>query len=49
MPDKAEMLAVKKADQDLRDNPEKYENNTFSVCQIIILGDLLDEKGEVIP
>lgn len=48
VPDKAKLLAVKKADQDLRDNPEKYKNNTFSVGQIIVLGDLLDEKGNVI-
>ncbi len=48
VPDKAKMLAVKKADQDLRDNPGKYKNNTLSVGQIIVLGDLLDEKGKVI-
>jgi hypothetical protein len=42
------MLAVKKADQDFRNNPGKYANNTFSVGQIIVLGDLLDENGNVI-
>jgi lysophospholipase L1-like esterase len=48
VPDKEKMLAVKKADQDFRNNPGKYRNNTFSVGQIIVLGDLLDEKGNVI-
>lgn len=48
VPDKEKMLAVKKADQDLRDHPEKYQNNTFSVGQIIVLGDLLDKNGKVI-
>ncbi|MEY3897514.1 MAG: hypothetical protein RLZZ214_3035 [Verrucomicrobiota bacterium] len=45
VPPKEKLLAVKKADQDFRDNPEKYQNNTFSVGQIIVLGDLLDEQG----
>jgi hypothetical protein len=49
VPDKEKMLAVKKTDQDLRDNPAKYANNTFSVGQIIVLGDLLDEHGNPIP
>lgn len=48
VPDKEKMLAVKKADQDFRDNPAKYAKNTFSVGQIIVLGDLLDEKGKVL-
>lgn len=48
VPPKEKLLAVKKTDQDFRDNPEKYKNNTFSVGQIIVLGDLLDEKGNVI-
>ena len=48
VPPKEKLLAVKKADQDFRDNPEKYKNSTFSVGQIIVLGDLLDEKGNVI-
>ena len=48
VPDKEKMLAVKKTDQDFRDHPEKYKNNTFSVGQILVLGDLLDENGKVI-
>lgn len=48
MPDKEKMLAVKKTDQDFRSNPAKYAKNTFSVGQIIVLGDLLDEKGNVL-
>jgi lysophospholipase L1-like esterase len=48
VPPKEKMLAVKKTDQDFRDHPEKYQNNTFSVGQVIVLGDLLDEKGNVI-
>lgn len=48
VPDKEKMLAVKKADHDFRNHPEKYRNNTFSVGQIIVLGDLLDEKGNLI-
>lgn len=48
VPDKEKMLAVKKSDQDLRDNPDKYKNNTLSAGQIIVLGDLLDENGNVI-
>lgn len=48
VPDKEKMLAVKKADQDFRNNPAKYAKNTFSVGQIIVLGDLLDEKGNVL-
>ena len=49
VPAKEKLLAVKKSDQDLRDNPAKYANNTLSVGQIIVLGDLLDEKGNPIP
>jgi hypothetical protein len=45
VPDKEKMLAFKKTDQDFRDHPQKYENNSFSVGQIIVLGDLLDETG----
>jgi lysophospholipase L1-like esterase len=48
VPQKEKMLAVKKSDQDFRDHPEKYKNNTFSVGQIIVLGDLLDDNGNVI-
>ncbi len=48
VPDKEKMLAVKKANQDFRNNPAKYAKNTFSVGQIIVLGDLLDEKGNVL-
>jgi hypothetical protein len=46
VPDKEKMLAVKKSDQDFRDHPEKYKNNTFSVGQIIVLGDLIDANGK---
>ena len=49
VPPKEKLLAVKKTDQDIRDNPAKYANNTFSVGQIIVLGDLLDENGNPIP
>lgn len=48
VPDKEKLLASKKTDQDFRDHPEKYKNNTFSVGQIIVLGDLFDEKGRLI-
>lgn len=48
VPDKEKMLAVKKTDQDFRNNPAKYAKNTFSVGQIIVLGDLLDEKGNLL-
>lgn len=48
VPAKEKMLAVKKSDQDFRDHPEKYKSDTFSVGQIIVLGDLLDEKGNPI-
>jgi hypothetical protein len=48
VPDKEKMLAVKKTDHDLRDHPEKYANNTFSVGQIIVLGDILDENGNLL-
>ncbi len=48
VPDKEKMLAVKKTDQDFRDHPEKYKNNTFSVGQILVLGDLLDADGKPI-
>ena len=43
------MLAVKKTDQDFRDHPDKYAKNTFSVGQILVLGDLLDGSGKPIP
>jgi hypothetical protein len=49
VPDKEKLLAVKKADSDLRENPAKYSSNTFSVGQIILLGDLIDEKGKLLP
>lgn len=48
VPDKEKMLSNKKADQDFRDHPEKYKNNTLSFGQIIVLGDLLDEQGKLI-
>jgi lysophospholipase L1-like esterase len=48
VPAKEKMLAVKKADQDFRDHSKKYKNNTFSVGQILVLGDLLDEQGKPI-
>ena len=48
VPDKEKMLAVKKADQDFRNNPAKYSKNTFSVGQIIVLGDLLDGSGNAV-
>lgn len=48
VPDKERLLSFKKADQDFRDHPEKYKNNTLSVGQLIVLGDLLDEKGSLI-
>ncbi|MCU0748493.1 MAG: GDSL-type esterase/lipase family protein [Akkermansiaceae bacterium] len=48
VPEKEKMLSVKKADQDFRNNPGKYAKNTFSVGQIIVLGDLLDEKGNLL-
>ena len=43
------MLSNKKTDQDFRDHPEKYKNNTFSVGQIIVIGDILDENGKPLP
>jgi lysophospholipase L1-like esterase len=49
VPPKEKLLAVKKTDQDLRDHPGKYSQNTFSVGQIILLGDILDEKGNPLP
>ncbi len=48
VPDKEKMLAVKKTDQDFRAHPEKYKNNTLSVGQILVLGDLLDQNGKPI-
>ncbi len=48
-PPKEKMLSVKKTDQDFRDHPEKYKNNTLSVGQILLLGDLLDENSKPIP
>lgn len=47
-PDKEKILAVKKADKDFRDHPGKYKANTFSVGQILVLGDLLDIHGKPI-
>lgn len=44
-PDKEKLLSVKKTDHDFRNHPEKYKNNTLSVGQILVLGDLLDENG----
>jgi hypothetical protein len=49
VPDKEKLLAVKKTDKDLRENPAKYSKNTFSVGQIIVLGDLIDENGNPLP
>ena len=49
VPDKEKMLAVKKTDQDFRDHPEKYAKNTFSVGQVLVLGDLIDASGKPIP
>jgi lysophospholipase L1-like esterase len=49
VPAKEKMLAVKNTDQDLRDNLAKYANNTLSVGQIIVLGDLLDGNGNALP
>jgi len=49
VPPKEKLLAAKKTDQDFRDHPEKYRNNTLSVGQIIVLGDLLDDNGNIIP
>jgi len=48
-PPKEKMLAVKKTDNDLRDHPEKYRENSLSVGQIIVLGDLLDASGNPMP
>ena len=44
-PDKGKILAShrrKDNDKDFRDRPEKYKECTFSVGQIIVNGDLLD-------
>lgn len=49
VPPKEELLAKKKADADFRNNPDKYKENAFSVGQIIVLGDLLDANGQVLP
>jgi hypothetical protein len=48
VPAKEKLLATRKTDQDFRDHPEKYQNNTLSAGQIIVLGDLLDEQGNPI-
>ncbi len=48
VPVKEKMLAVKKTDQDFRNHPEKYKNNTFSAGQILVLGELIDEQGNPI-
>ncbi len=49
VPPKEELLAKKKADGDFRANPDKYKENSFSVGQIIVLGDLLDADGKILP
>jgi len=49
VPPKEELLAKKKTDADFRNNPDKYKDNAFSVGQIIVLGDLLDADGNVLP
>ncbi|MEM6259216.1 MAG: SGNH/GDSL hydrolase family protein [Planctomycetota bacterium] len=48
-PDKGEILASyyrEGNDQDLIDNPAKYEPNRFSVGQIILIGEVLTENRE---
>ncbi len=49
IPPKEELLSKKKTDADFRNNPDKYKENSFSVGQIIVLGDLLDASGNVLP
>jgi lysophospholipase L1-like esterase len=49
VPPKEELLTKKKTDADFRNNPEKYKDNALSVGQIIVLGDLLDANGNVLP
>lgn len=49
VPPKEELLSKKKTDEDIRKNPEKYKDNALSVGQIIVLGDLLDAKGNPLP
>lgn len=49
VPPKEELLAKKKTDADFRNNPDKYKDNALSVGQIIVLGDLLDANGNVLP
>ncbi len=49
VPPKEDLLRRKNQDADFRNNPDKYKENSFSVGQIIVLGDLLDAKGNVIP
>lgn len=49
VPDKEKMLAFKKTDQDFRDHPEKYKSNTFSVGQIMVIGDILDSNSTPLP
>lgn len=48
-PPKEKLLAVKKTDQDFRDHPEKYRENSLSAGQIIVLGDILDASGKPVP
>jgi hypothetical protein len=49
VPDKESLLAKRNVDQDFRDHPEKYKDNTLSLGQIIVLGDILDENGQLLP
>jgi lysophospholipase L1-like esterase len=49
VPPKEELLSKKKTDEDFRKNPDKYKDNAFSVGQILVLGDLLDANGNVLP
>ncbi len=49
VPPKEELLAKKKTDEDFRKNPDKYKENALSVGEIIVLGDLLDANGNLLP
>jgi lysophospholipase L1-like esterase len=49
VPPKEALLAKKNQDADFRKNPAKYQENSFSVGQIVVLGDLLDAKGNLLP
>ncbi|MDX6765202.1 MAG: SGNH/GDSL hydrolase family protein [Candidatus Methylacidiphilales bacterium] len=49
VPPKEELLKKKNTDADFRNNPDKYKENSFSVGQIIVLGDLLDAWGQPLP